>query len=516
MLLLTRTRTGWREELHVFYIKKILRVLGFLIVGVVVLGGLAIALGFVRAPWDYQDGMDIQAAPRAALKVELMKGTHTLVVPKDVQLALGIRRGSRSFIHAVEKPKWTQPLVMPGSTDLDPARLLRVRARFAPAELVTVGQVPEISKEGAILKYKRELRAGDEIKKGDLLGVFYSDVVGNKKNDLVDAVLQIVLDDKILKRAEANAGSLPEIFILNAQRNFQGDLNAINRAMNTLKTWVVPEEDIESLVGKRILQAIKGLETWDIPPLDVQSLKDKAKDTSQWGRIELRSPIDGVLIERNVALHELVQDATVNIFQIAKVDRLNVLANVPEDDLPKLQKLRDEMTRRRQPMSWVVRTVGSKPIEGVIDDIGYLIDRAQHTAVVKGHIDNPKGALRAGQFISATVDLLPPDDVVEVPMDALVEDGQQAIVFVETNAKKNQFTMRRVNVVYRFENSAFVSCANLPKEKQRNPEEEQGLLPKEPLHVGDRVILRGAVELKAALLDKKTDSLRDAKEKKAG
>jgi membrane fusion protein, heavy metal efflux system len=497
------------------FFTKSLKAAGFLVFGLVVLGGLAVALGAVPAPWDAPEEMDIQPPPKVALGVQLVKGKpHTLVVPKDVRIALGIRRGNAELVHAVRKPTRTQPLVLPGTTALDPARLLRMRARFAPAELVHIGEVhePSLTKGSAF----RELRTGDKVRKGDLLGVFYSDIVGNKKNDLVDAILQIVLDHKILKRAEANAGSLPEVFLWNAQRNVQGDLNAINRAMSTLKTWVVPDDDIQKLVGQRIFQAIKGAETWDIPPKDVQALKDKAKDTSQWGRIELKCPVDGVLIERNVALHELVQDPTVNIFQIANVDRLTVLANVPEDDLPKLHQLRDELARQGQPqIPWTVQTVGSKPIAGVIDDIGYVIDPNQHTAVVKGHISNPKELLRAGQFISATVELLPPDGVVEVPMDALVEDGQQAIVFLLTDPKKHHYTMRRVQVTHRFEKTAFVQSTAIAKEKELTPEGDQGLLPREPLRKGDRILLRGAVELKAALLDRESQSRPETKGDKA-
>jgi cobalt-zinc-cadmium efflux system membrane fusion protein len=488
---------------------KALKVAG---VGAMVLGVLAVlavVTGVMPLPFEAaaKEG-DATPPPKPTRGVELVKGKpHTLFVPGRVRKALGMRLGR------TRKPTQTRPLVMPGSTRLDTGRLLRVRARFAPAELVQIAEVQEVGEKGSVF---RELRTGDTVQKGQLLGVFYSDVVGNKKNDLVDAILQIHLDQKILKKAEAGSGAVPEVFILNARRTFQGDLNAINRAVATLKTWAVPEADIEKLVGTRILQAIKGQKSWDLPQEDIQTLKDKAKDTSQWGRIELRSPMDGVLIERNVALHELVQDPTVNIFQIAKVDQLTVQANVPEDDLPKLYRLRDQMTREGKPVPWVVKTVGSPPIPGAIDDIGYLIDPNQHTAVVKGHIPNPKGLLRAGQFISATVELRPPRGVVEVPMDALVEDGQQAIVFVQTDSKKHLYAMRRVKVKHRFEHTAFVQSTDIPeKERFGRGEKEQGLLPKEPLGEGKLILLRGAVELKAALLDKESQQGKEANKDKA-
>jgi cobalt-zinc-cadmium efflux system membrane fusion protein len=497
-----------------FSVIKLFQVTGIALIACASLAGFAVLMGVMPMPFRASaEEMDVPPQSKPTRGVNLVKGMpHTLRVPPTVQRALGIRKGKIQRIAVAREPKQTRPLVMPGSTALDPGRLLRVRARFAPAELVEIAEVHEVSKKGSAF---RELRTGDEVEANDLLGVFYSDVVGNKKNDLVDAILQMALDQKILKKAEAGSGAVPEIFILNAQRAVQGDLNAINRAMSTLKTWGVPETDIEKLVDKRIMRAIKGLDTWDIPQADIQALKDKAKDTKEWGRIELKSPISGVLIERNVALHELVQDPTVNIFQIAKVDQLNVLANVPEDDLPKLHRWREIRTQQGKPLSWTVKTVGAGLIEGVIDDIGYLIDPNQHTAVVKGHIKNPNKVLRAGQFISATVELLPPPGVVEVPMDAVVEDGQQAVVFVQNKQNKDLFTMRRVQVTHRFEGTAFVRCTDIPPKEQLTREErEQGLLPKEPLQVGERVLVRGAVELKAALLDRESEPEKDAKENK--
>ena len=36
-----------------------------------------------------------------------------------------------------------RPLVLPGSTALDPTRLARIRARFAPARVVEIAQVQD-------------------------------------------------------------------------------------------------------------------------------------------------------------------------------------------------------------------------------------------------------------------------------------------------------------------------------------------------------------------------------------
>src|SRR5262249_46378550 len=163
-----------------------------------------------------------------------------------------------------------------------------------------------------------------------------------------------------------------------------------------------------------------------------------------WARSELITPRDGTIVERNVSLGEYVADNTINLFTIAEVNDLLVMANPPEDQLPALLSLRPEEMR------WTLQTVGATPIDGPIEEVGYLIDATQHTAVVKGYIDNPEGKLRAGQFVSATVNLPPPPDVVEVPLTALAEDGRQSFVFVQPDPAQPRYTMRRVQVTHRF------------------------------------------------------------------
>ncbi len=138
-------------------------------------------------------------------------------MPEDVRKSLGIRKGNVDQIAVAEKPTRTRPLVMPGSTALDPARLIRVRVRFAPAEVVEIGKIDDPhGSPGNIPPLRRELQAGDPVKKGDLLAVLFSVDVGNKKNDLFDALSQLRLDEEVLKRAEAHSAAVPEVFLLNA------------------------------------------------------------------------------------------------------------------------------------------------------------------------------------------------------------------------------------------------------------------------------------------------------------
>ena len=353
------------------------------VLALVIAVGLAVAFAAAKVHTQNAAANSAGLPVNMALPISLVAGKpDSVTVPDDVQRMLGIRRGGKEQIALATRPTRMRPLAMPGSTALDPAGLVRIRVRFAPAEVVEIGQIDDpCASPGSNRPMRRELHAGDRVHKGDLLAVLYSIDLGNKKNDLFDALSQLQLDAEVLKKAERYKEAVPEIYLLNSQRNVQADLNAVNRAENTLKTWEIPENEIHA-----VRDEVKRVAT-------EQDRRAKASELlKQWARVEL-PPEDGYLIEQNVALHETVVDNTTNLFQIARVDPLIVLAAAPEDDLPALQALK---LRTRNQMQWKVSTVGSKPIAGFIDDIGYLIDPNQHTAVIRGHIPNPKGQLRQG------------------------------------------------------------------------------------------------------------------------
>jgi len=124
------------------------------------------------------------------------------------------------------------------------------------------------------------------------------------------------------------------------------------------------------------------------------------------------------------------------------------------------------------------------------DKIGDLIDPNQHTALVLGRVDNPDERMRAGQFITATVEEPPPPGEVEVPTTALVEDGVDSVVLVQERPDRLAYTLRHVAVTARYQDVVHLRGAG------RATKGDKKLVALAP---GDRVVVAGAVELKAAL-----------------
>src|SRR5262245_23801345 len=297
----------------------------------------------------------------------------------------------------------TQPrtLELDGWLAFDVNHLARVHSRFA-GEVVQVGEAAE--NRTGIATEMRALRPGDHVKKGQLLAVVWSKDLGEKKSELVDALSQLRLDRETLTRLEelGKSGATSEANIRQARRNYEADVNAVARAERTLRSWRLTEAEIDAVraEAERIRQ--RGEQ------------RDKAHDRD-WAKVEVRSPLEGTILEKNVTVGDIVDTAT-DLYKIADLRTLAVWAHVYEDDLPALLALPPDQR------TWEVRLPADPTIDaikGTIERIGEIIDPNQHTALAFGTVDNTEGRLRVGQFITATV-LLPPSPYeVLIPTKAL-------------------------------------------------------------------------------------------------
>ncbi|HLJ94606.1 MAG TPA: efflux RND transporter periplasmic adaptor subunit [Gemmataceae bacterium] len=362
-----------------------------------------------------------------------------------------------------------------GTLGWDTNHLAQIRSRF-PGEVVEIGTVAE-SAQSSLQTVSRPLRYGDKVTEGQLLVVVWNTDLGNKKNDLVDAITQLRLDRQNLKRVEDayRKAAQTDVQLEQAKRSVEASMNRVAAVEATLRAWRVPEQEIKAVEqeAERIAER-KG-----------------QRDVEQerlWPRVEMRAPFDGVIVEKSVALHNFV-DTSTDLFKIAKLDKLNVFANAYEEDLPTLLALKPEQRR------WQIRLEGdpnAKPLSGTIDVIGYSVDPNQHTAIVMGQVDNPDERLRAVQSITASVALPPKPDEVIIPTSALVEDGRESIVFVQPDLTKPYFRQQQVVVARREREVVFLSTASKPDRSRTEPSLQPGKT---------WVVASGSVELKAALED---------------
>ena len=109
---------------------KFVKTSGIILVALLVTCG---AVGLQQLAAERETSSEAAVAEKPGLGVELVKGRpHTLLVPENVRTALGIRKDNVDQIVTAVRPTRTRPLPMPGTTMLDPTRLIPIRALFAP------------------------------------------------------------------------------------------------------------------------------------------------------------------------------------------------------------------------------------------------------------------------------------------------------------------------------------------------------------------------------------------------
>jgi membrane fusion protein, heavy metal efflux system len=412
-----------------------------------------------------------------------------LALPEDVAKSLGIQ------LAVVKKSTAGRKLELPGSLALDPNRLVRVHSRF-PGEVIEAGSI-SISEPGKGT-YQRPLRLSDRVEKGQLLAVVWNTDLGNKKNDLMDALSQWYLDQDILRRQEKllEKGAISEAQVVTARRNVEMDVIKIAALKRTLRGLRVTEDEITAVEkeAKRIHERNDKPES-----SKPEGKRDASESERNWARVEVRAPLSGVIVEKNFVLGEIV-DISTNLFQIADIDKLAVLAHAYEEDLPALQSLTPEQRK------WTIRLQAAPDLKlppSRVELISPMVDPNQHTALVMGEIDNPNHQFLSTQFITATVTLPPLPEEVVVPAAAVIDDGRESIVFVkldpkslpEADPKKQYFEQRRVHVTRREQENIYLS-SRLSAEQER-----RGLRVLEP---GELVVTEGAVLLEATLEDLQT------------
>ena len=165
--------------------------------------------------------------------------------------------------------------------------------------------------------------------------------------------------------------------------------------------------DREVKLAERQLTTAKEVETATVEArragLMLQAAKQKvaalgssvvASGTSSFGTLEMRSPIRGTVVERNIAPGQFVQSDLV-AFQIANLDHLWVELDVFERSLGQV-RIGDQAELK--PLAG-----GSNVLAGRVAKIAARIDPETHSAKVRIEVENREHLWRVGQAVKATI-----------------------------------------------------------------------------------------------------------------
>ena len=147
--------------------------------------------------------------------------------------------------------------------------------------------------------------------------------------------------------------------------------------------------------------------------------------------LELKAPIDGTIVEQNVAGAEGIKslDNSPNLFTIANLGQVWLVCDVFENDLGEVH-VGDAADIR-------LNAFPDHVLKGKVADISRVLDPNTRSAKVRIVLPNPDGSLRTGMFAVATFRSRKTTDRVVVPATAIMRLHDKDWVFRREGA--NQF-----------------------------------------------------------------------------
>ncbi|MEQ9406126.1 MAG: efflux RND transporter periplasmic adaptor subunit [Fuerstiella sp.] len=220
------------------------------------------------------------------------------------------------------------------------------------------------------------VREGDLVKAGQLLA------------GLDDAVLQASL--QVAAAGMAAAGDLEsattQLDLKKVEQQKLKELFSRNHAS---------QQELDRVQGEvRIAEARVQSARED---LEIRRL-EHARIEAQLKQREIRSTIDGVVVEVRKDLGEFVSPSDPVVARIVQLDPLLVVFSVPTE--------RRSTVTTDQPVA--VRLAGSSDVRGIVEFVSPTADPSSGTFRVKVRLPNPQGALHGGEKAVLLLDQRPP------------------------------------------------------------------------------------------------------------
>jgi membrane fusion protein, heavy metal efflux system len=254
-------------------------------------------------------------------------------------------------------------------------------------------------------------RPGEVVETGAPLFVMDSADLGTAKADYAKAVADV-------ERSAAAARLSRELF----------EVHAV--AQKELRE---AENDARKAIAERE-RAASRLQTLGVSPQQLADIAARADTTTT---IMVRAPRGGVVVERNVTPGQVVaygqSDTPVNLFVIADLGTMWVVADVYEPDVPRL--------RRDEPMVATLRCCPGERYEGRVSYISDAVDKETRTVKVRSIVANRGRTLKAEMFVNVAI-ATGTTRPLTIPQSAVHREGSEVYVLI-ANAK-DQLERRRV------------------------------------------------------------------------
>ncbi|OAI26348.1 efflux transporter periplasmic adaptor subunit [Methylomonas koyamae] len=184
-------------------------------------------------------------------------------------------------------------------------------------------------------------------------------------------------------------------------------------------------------------------------------------------RFALRSPINGIVVERNVNPGQQVgPDLDKPLFVVSDMQRLTVVMDVFEVNLAKIKP--------GQQLNISVPAYPGETFPATIEYVGQVLNETTRSVQVRCALPNPDGRLLPGMYASINVESPPDAQAIVVPLTAVFTEDEFDYVFVAVD--ENHYKQRPVKMGLRLKDRAVVT---------------EGLQP------GEQLVTEGALVLRA-------------------
>ena len=264
--------------------------------------------------------------------------------------------------------------------------------------------------------WRVEKQVGELVRKGDVLALIEASEVGKAKAELLQAIADLDLQEQTLKRRQATKGSLAGAQILETEAAVREAKIRVLSAQQSLINLGLPVDSTE-LKGLSEDELVQRIQFLGLPETLVHSL-DHATTTGNL--LPIRSPLDGVVVSRNIVAGEVV-DSAKTLLTITDINRMWLRLDVRLEDAANLAL--------RQAVRFIPDG-GSQEASGTVSWISTEVDEQTRTVEVRVEIANEDGQLRANTFGTGEIVLREEPNAIVVPSEGVHWEGCCHIVFV--------------------------------------------------------------------------------------
>ena len=350
------------------------------------LEGHAVTLSLARPNGDTQE---LKLTPKGGVLTSEQAVPEPHVFEATVAVQTPTEPYLFTFAEMEGKVEMTEAQIQAASISLEASRAASIRSALQfPGEIKfnedrTAHIVPLVG--GVVDSVSANL--GQKVKRGQVLAVVSSAMVSEMRSELQGA-----------------------------QRRRELAKTTYEREKTLWEQKISPEQDV--------LQAQQTLREAEISVANAtQKLLTLGASTgsSSLGRLELRAPFDGIVIEKHIALGEAVREDT-TVFTISDLSNVWAELNVPARDLSQV----------RVGERVVVRAGASDTTaNGTVSYVGSLLGEQTRTARARVVLPNPQDAWRPGLFVTVEVVANEVNAPVTVASSAIQTLDEKPIVFLK-------------------------------------------------------------------------------------